>query len=289
VVKTLLEFMGGLVVVRLIAYLMGRYLTEQGGPWLWYTLAILGIVLLGTMLATILTVKEQPGTGGPKLPFLPALCKSFKVNIKAHPNFVWFLISRLLLFITKHPDFVWFLVSRLLILMAFSALQKFALYFFMDVVGITSPAAVTANLLIVVGGSMLAAVYPAGRLSDKVGRKPILVSAGLFSALGILLLFFSQTYMHIMLSGALLGFSAGAFMSTNWALATDLVPKGEEARYLGLTNLATAGSSALTLFTIGPMIDFLNTYSPNLGYSAMLIACFIFLVAGSLLVLKIKR
>ncbi|GAI55517.1 unnamed protein product, partial [marine sediment metagenome] len=55
--------------------------------------------------------------------------------------------------------------------MAFSALQKFALYFFMDVVGIPSPAAVTADLLIVVGACMLAAVYPAGRLSDKVGRK----------------------------------------------------------------------------------------------------------------------
>jgi len=287
-VKTLLEFVGGFVMVQLIAYLMDRYFTEQGGPWLGYALAILGIVLLGTMLATILTVKERPGVGVPRPPLLAAAYKNLKVSIKTHPNYIWLLTSRLVLFIKQHPDFVWFLVSRLLILMALSALQKFALYLLMDVAGIASPAA-TANLLIVVGACTLVAVYPAGRLSDKVGRKPILVSAGLFSALGILLLFFSQTYMHIMLSGALLGFSAGTFMSTNWALATDLVPKGEEARYLGLTNLATAGSSALVLFTIGPMIDFLNTYSPNLGYSAMLIACFIFLVAGSLLVLKIKR
>ncbi len=287
-VKTLLEFVGGLVVVRLIAYLMDRYFTEQGGPWLWYALAILGIVLLGTMLATILTVKERPGTGGPKLPLLPALCKSFKINIKAHPNYVWFLISRLVLFIKQHPDFVWFLVSRLFILMAFSALQKFALYFFMDVVGITSPAAVTADLLIVVGACMLAAVYPAGRLSDRIGRKPIVVSSGLLSALGIMLLFFSQSYGYIMFSGAILGFSFGAFMSTNWALATDLVAKGEEGRYLGLTNLATAGGSALTLFIIGPMIDFFNAYSPGLGYKVMFLVCFTGLVAGSLLALKIK-
>ncbi len=91
-----------------------------------------------------------------------------------------------------------------------------------------------------------------------------------------------------MLSGALLGFSFGAFMSTNWALATDLVAKGEEARYLGLTNLATAGGSALTLFIIGPMIDLLNAHSPGLGYQTMFLVSFTCLVIGSLLILKIK-
>ena len=269
-VKTLLEFVGGLVVVRLIAYLMDRYFIEQGGPWLGYALAILGIVLLGTMLATILTVKEQPGAGGPKLPLLPTLYRSFKIDVKAN------------------RDFVWFLVSRLFILTAFSALQKFALYFLMDVVGISSPAAVTAELLIVVGVCMLVMVYPAGRLSDKVGRKRIVVSSGLVGALGMMLLFFSHSYVYIMLCGAILGISFGAFMGTNWALATDLVAKGEEARYLGLTNLATAGGSALALFIIGPLIDFFNAYSPGLGYQVMFLVCFVCLVVGSLLVLKIK-
>ncbi len=76
-------------------------------------------------------------------------------------------------------------------------------------------------------------------------------------------------------------------MSSNWALATDLVPKGEEARYLGLTNLATAGGSALARL-VGPVIDFFNAYSLNLGYKVMFLVCFICLVVGWLLVLKIK-
>jgi len=124
--------------------------------------------------------------------------------------------------------------------------------------------------------------------ATRLGRKLIVVSSGLVSALGIMLLFFFPSYGPIMLSGALLGFSFGAFMSTNWALATDLVAKGEEARYLGLTNLATAGGSALTLFIMGPMIDFFNAYDSGLGYQVMFLVCFICLVAGSLLVLKIK-
>ena len=77
-------------------------------------------------------------------------------------------------------------------------------------------------------------------------------------------------------------------MSANWALATDLVPKGEEARYLGLTNIATAGGAALARLIGGLMIDFGNAYSPNFGYSVMLVACIIYLVVGSALLLKVK-
>ena len=77
-------------------------------------------------------------------------------------------------------------------------------------------------------------------------------------------------------------------MSSNWALATDLVARGEEARYLGLTNLATAGGAALARL-IGPVIDFFNSYTPGLGYQVMLGACFVYFVAGSMLLLKIKK
>jgi Na+/melibiose symporter-like transporter len=268
-VKSLLEVAGGFALVRLIAYFMGRYFGGEGSSWLWFSLAALGIALLGTMLVAVLTVKERPGAGGSPPPLLPTLYRSFKIDIKASPGFVTFLVSRLLIF------------------MAMATLQTFALYFLMDVVGVANPAAVTADLLIVVGICLLAVVYPAGRLSDRIGRRPVVVSSGFLGALGILLLFFSHDYGAIMFCGALLGISTGAFMSSNWALATDLVPKGEEARYLGLTNMATAGGAALARL-IGIAIDPLNAYSHGLGYQVMLGACFIYFVAGSLLLLKIK-
>ncbi|GAI32897.1 unnamed protein product, partial [marine sediment metagenome] len=186
-------------------------------------------------------------------------------------------------------DFVWFLVSRLLILMAFTTLQAFALYFLRDVVGVANPATATAQFSIVAVAGMLAVVYPAGRLSDRIGRRPIAVASGLLGALGIAFIFFFQhSYMIIMACGGLVGISLGAFMSANWALATDLVAKGEEARYLGLTNLATAGGAALARL-IGPVIDFFNASSPGLGYSVMLLACFTYFIVGALLLLKVKK
>jgi len=270
-VKTLLEILGGITLIYPIALSMDRYSAGEGASWLWLALGALTIVLLGTMLATILMVKERPGTGGSSLPLLPTLYKSFKINIRAN------------------RDFIWFLASRLLILMAFTTLQTFALYFLRDVVGVASPATATAKFSIVAVAGMLAVVYPAGRLSDRVGRRPIVVISGLLGALGIVLIYlFQHSYLLIMLCGGLVGISFGAFMSTNWALATDLVAKDEEARYLGLTNLATAGGAALARL-IGPVIDFFNASSPGLGYSVMLLACFIYLLVGSLLVMKIKK
>jgi MFS family permease len=268
-VKSLLEVAGGLVLVRLIASLMGRYFAGEGSLWLWSSLTLLDVVLLGALLATILTVKERPWAGGPPLSLLPTLYKSFKIDVKASPGFVTFL------------------VSRLLIIMAVATLQTFALYFLIDVVEITNPTAVTSDLLIVGGICLIGVAYPAGWLSDRIGRRPVVVSSGFLGALGILLLFLIHNYSAIMLSGALLAISGGAFFSSNWALATDLVPKGEEARYLGLTNLATAGGAALARL-IGIAIDPLNAHSPGLGYKVMLGACFIYFVAGSLLLLKLK-
>ncbi len=150
--------------------------------------------------------------------------------------------------------------------MAWGTLLTHALYYLMDVVDIGKPAEVTGDLLIVVGICMLAVVYLAGRLCDRVGRKPIAVSSGLLGALGIVALFFSQSYMHIMFSGGLLGICGGVWMSSQWALVTDLVGKGEETKYLGLVNISVAGAGASS-HLLGQVIDFF---------------------VGSLLLLKIK-
>jgi len=269
-IKGMLEIAGGVTFIWIIGHLMGNYSSGEGGWWLWLSLGILGAVFLGTMIGTMVTVKEQPGTGGPKLPLLSILKKSFRIDVKAS------------------PDFKRFLVSRLFFIIPLTTFMTFGLYFFKDVAGVANPAAVMADFTLVTGGSMLAVVYPAGRLSDRVGRRPIAFFSGLIGAIGIGLLFYFHSY-HLMLAAAgLLGIGLGGLMSSNWALAIDLVPRDEAARYLGLTNLATAGGSALARLQ-GPMIDFANAYSAGMGYNIMLWISFGSLIASSVLLRGIKQ
>jgi Na+/melibiose symporter-like transporter len=249
---------------------MGQYSTDSGSSWLWLTLGVLAIVLLGAMVATVVSVREPAVISDRRRTSLLTTLHQTLKDIK------------------NNHDFIWFLVSRLLVFMAFTTIQQFALYYLQDVIGVINPAEATARFTVLAVAAMLIFVWPAGYFSDRIGRKLITTAAGLLGALGMGIIFSSENYGTILWAAVIIGSAMGIFNSTNWALATDLVAKGEEARYLAIANMATAGGAALSRL-IGPLIDFFNEYSPGLGYKAMLLACFIYFVAGSLLILKIKK
>jgi len=266
--KSLAEILGAVAFLRLVAYFMDNYTSTGGNIWLWAALAFPALMLLAAMISTMLTVKEEPSTSS-ELPAAKTVAAAFKIDVKGNPGFVWFL------------------VSRLFVLMGGVILQTFALYYIADVIHVANPAGVAADLLITVGVFLVASVYPAGQLSDRFGRKPVILFSGLLGIIGITVLLLTKNYSGVLACGGLLGLSTGAFLSTNWALATDLVPTGEEARYLGLTNIATAGAGALARL-MGPVIDFFNARQSNLGYSIMLGMCIVYFAVGSALVIPIK-
>jgi MFS family permease len=268
-VKSVLGVLGGVALVRITAYFMGRYFVGGGEFWMWIALGALEVVILTATIITVLTVKEPPS--GHRLGLtMPSIWRRFRIDFKVHRDYSWFLFAIALLGVPG------------------TALQTYALYYLMDVFKIPNPASVTGNLLVVVGISLLVTAYPAGRLSDRVGRKPILVASGILGIAGILILFFSRNYMQIMFSGALLGIANGALLSAGWALATDFAVKGEEAKYLGFTELVMSAGTAVARL-LGPVIDFFNRISQNLGYQVMLLVCLISLIAGIILIINIRH
>jgi Na+/melibiose symporter-like transporter len=269
-VKGIVEIAGAGIAIWLIGHLMANYSPSEGGRWLWLSLGILGAVFLGTMLATVFLVKESPGSGGPKTSLVSILRKTFRIDTRAN------------------PDFIRFVLCRLFFVIPLTAFQAFGLYFFRDYLGVANPSAVMGNFTLLSSLCMLGVVYPVGRLSDRLGRRPIGLASGLIGALGIGLLFFFHGYQFILTSAVLMGIGFGGLMSTNWALAVDLVPREEAGRYIGLTNLASAGGSALARLT-GPMIDFFNARRFGLGYTAMLSTSFASLIVSSVLLWGIKK
>ncbi len=265
--KGLFELAGGMIFVLITGWL---YSAKSGTAGLWQVLGALEFILLITMLATVLLVREKPSyIVNHKSPFA-ALSHVFSKD-------VW-----------RNSSFVWFLVSRLFVYMAFTTIQQFAYNYLKYVVGITDPAAATSRFTAIGAISMLVAVWPAGYLSDKIGRKPLTVISGLLGALGIGIITLSHEYNIILWAAGIIGVAMGIFNSTNWALATDFTPKHEEARYLGIANMATAGGAVLARL-IGPAIDFFNSRSPLSGYQFMLLVCIVYFVVGAAAVIGIKR
>jgi MFS family permease len=69
----------------------------------------------------------------------------------------------------------------------------------------------------------------------------------------------------LIIFGACIGMSWGAFMAVDWAFATDLIPLNEAGRFMGLSNLATAGCQAFGAFVGGFVVD------STLGYTGLFV------------------
>jgi MFS family permease len=166
--------------------------------------------------------------------------------------------------------FGWWFVNRSLFWAAVIALNSFVIFYLEDVAGMTFSEAsrLFGDLSVVLGVSLLIITIPAGRLSDKLGRRPIILAACSVALAGNLLLLFARTRPVLILGGAALGLATGVFLSASWALATDLVPRGMAARYLGIANIATAGGSFIARLAGGALIDPINRLTGTLeaGY-----------------------
>jgi MFS family permease len=167
--------------------------------------------------------------------------------------------------------------------------QGFAQYYVRDVLKVPNPAEVTGNLLAAIGLPLTLLVFPAGLLSDRLGRRRLNLVAGVLIVPGIFLLVFARTVPAVLAFGAVIGMGTGIFLSANWALVTDLIPEREAGKYLGLTNLATAGSGAAARLA-GPLIDGVNALRPGayLGYPALFLIASASALSGMLLLLRIR-
>ncbi|HPS41259.1 MAG TPA: MFS transporter [Anaerolineaceae bacterium] len=182
---------------------------------------------------------------------------------------------------SSQMSFIWWVVTRLLFLAAIGSVRNFAMFFVKDVLKVPNPATVTTYLTAVIFIFLLITSILGGYLSDKIGRKKLLVAAGLLAVFGTILLVFSRTIPMVMVSGAFLGLGTGTFMASNWALGTDLVPEKDAGRYLGISNLAGAGAGIIGSSIGGPMADYFNAIQPGLGYPV------IFALYGGLFLLSV--
>jgi MFS family permease len=246
--KNLMD-MGGMVVALLAA---GNLLSPGEKHPVLIMVVVVGVVAVSAAV-TIMGVREnRSDTQGFEAAIRNPLVDLLRVDFKRNRSF-WGVVA-----------------VRFMFLFGIYAIQAFAQYYIRDVLGAANPVKATGDLMAGLSLALIACVLIGGWLTDRMGAKRVIQLAGLITAAGCVLLMLARTPLMLILMGSVVGSGIGLFLTANWALLNRLVPPEEAGKYIGLTNLATAGSGAVARLE-GPAIDFLNSAYPGLwvGYTAM--------------------
>jgi MFS family permease len=282
-IKTILELVGIVAGVAVVGTALARgYL--WGAPLV--AMALFGIILVVTLFTLAQTTKPpahlqresscQPGGSTATEP------DQASDRLNSWPG---------LSFLRQMPaSFLWWMLNRALFWSAIISIRTFMLNYMEDVLVMTPAEAqvLSSRLFMVLGLGVFICALPAGAVADRIGRRPLLVMAGLMAALGAVSLVFVRELPLLFVAGGLIAIGTGIFASASWALATDLVPANQGAHYLGLANVATIlGSISGRLG--GLLIDGINhlTGTITAGYLVDFGLATLMFVASSLVVYKI--
>lgn len=246
-IKNLFD-MSGLVAASLV---MGNLL-DSDAPRPLIPIVVIGGALLVSAAVTILGTREQ---------------SSLDIAHEESTETEQIPITRIL---ANNPCYAKLIVSRFAFLIGIYAVQSFAQYFIRDVIATPNPVKLTGDLMAAIALPLIAFAVGGGWLGDRLGHRKVLYFASGIGIVGSLALMTAHTPTQVLIFGAILGLGLGLFLTSNWALLSRMAPVAQAGAFLGLTNLATAGSAAAGRL-LGPAIDWLNNLTPGAynGYTGM--------------------
>lgn len=158
--------------------------------------------------------------------------------------------------ILRQRDVLWLLVVRLLFLGAYNA-TLIAIGYFRRSHGLSDADADATVFLTtaIVGISTAIAAVPGGRLSDRLGRRPVIWAAAAIAGLGLLGVAVAPTPELAVAAWVPFGVGMGTFLSADWALMADVIPKHTAGRYMGILNAGTAMAGPVFIIVAGPVQD----------------------------------
>jgi MFS family permease len=249
----------GIVVVTL--------LNENGqtGAALWMVGGV--FALSGLVNGLVIRGKDRPADPSDKISLTRAVRDMFRVR-------------------TRVAVFFWVVLSMLLAYMGINSLQFFARYFFQVYFPAVNPDAAFRTM----GGislvvTMLSAIA-SGVLSDRIGRRSMILGALFVCAITTLLMGMTSDYILFLVMAAIRAAATGPIMATGPALASDLAPKDEAGQYMAYNNLSTGLSGALAGLIFGViLVDLTRTTFMVL----FVVSAILFLIGGIVFSVKVPQ
>ncbi|GGO21899.1 MFS transporter [Deinococcus humi] len=231
---------------------------------------LIAVVLLVPALITMRGIPEATAPQSSAQPLAPAGGRTLSIaQLFAHQAFLWVFLTRVLFSLGQY------------------SVQPFLQYYNRDVLRQTDAGTSTSIMLAcIIVGSIVSALI-GGRISDRVGRKPVIYVAGGAMAAAALLLLIAPNYTVALGLALFFGLGFGAFTSVDWALGSDAMPSASSyARDMGIWHVAFVAPQ-MTSAPQGALLDWGNARGGNFGYTLVFGIAAVFFIAGVLLVRKV--
>jgi len=233
---------------------------------------ILGVVELATAIGTFLWVKEgrvaKPREGKS---WLAIALEAWGTDI------------------LRERSYVWLLASRFFVLAAGAFVANLAILWMERALGFGTADKDTWVVPTLAASAIASAIaaLPAARLSDRVGRKPVIWLACAVGASGTALFAFAPSIEAAVGGIILVGVGSGTFIAVDWALLSELVPKASSGRYMGMSQLATALQSVIAVMVGGIVMDVVGANDFAAGPRVGIGMGVIFYAIGALLLVPV--
>lgn len=271
--SSLLGQLGGLI-------LCAKLIERPGG--LWTIMVALSALLVAAMVFTVARVPEQSAKDNPapRMGLWRTLVESFRVNPR------------------ENPDFFWLIASRFMVNMGFYTATEFLLYYVGDTLQIKDAVPTFFTIIVITTLAGLVGNFPAGFLGDRMPKKRIVYASAGITALAALV-FLLTSSIHVAYGAAFIfGMGFGAFAAVDWALATNLLPEHDEAKFMGVWHVSFTVPQVIAPMIGGPVAYLFNNRihsilghntGPGFGYRVALLMVILYFVAGVALIRPVRE
>ncbi len=232
---------------------------------------LIGGFLLVTTVVTVLTIRERRLWRRPAGSALQIAVRSFQVDVRGHPDFFWLGLSRAV----TNLGFYMFLE---------------VLFFFLKYsLGVPDPEGMAMLVMLPAIGMAALSSVPSGVLSDRIGRRPLIFAAQYLMAGGAVLFLLAPNTGWAFAAAVPAGLAYGVFTAVEWALACNLLPTGEAARYLGVWNAAATVPQILAFPLAGALGSAVSARWPGLGWRLDFGLAAVCCLVGAYILRKVKE